>query len=114
LIAALNRLLSTSCRELSAIRRFDEWHLVILNLFEHLAFDHVPGLKHRVVFLGPSFSQSRFDSIRTVGNSMSGDGVEHLLVEILPSRSITQTLYGDHSEPVRSSTCLVKKFLNMQ
>jgi hypothetical protein len=26
---------------------------------------------------------------------MSGDGVEHLLVEILPSRSITLTLYGD-------------------
>ncbi len=75
--------------------RFDEWHLDILNSFEHLAFDHVPRLKHRIVFLRPPFSQSRFDSIWTVGNSMSCDRVEHLLVETLPSRSITLTLNGD-------------------
>jgi hypothetical protein len=37
----------------------------------------------------------RFDTIRTIGDSMRGDSVEHLLVEILPAHFIAVTLYGD-------------------
>lgn len=41
---------------------------------------------------------------------MSGEGVEHLLVEILPSRSITQTLYGD--QRLKRFECLAYGLVN--
>ena len=59
-----------------------EWHLVLLKSFEHITFDFVPWLHHSIVFLLPAFSLARFKAIGSIGDSMSGDGIEQLFVEM--------------------------------
>ena len=49
--------ISTGCApDVERPGRTDEWCVVLRKSFEHLAFDHVPGLKHRIVFLRPAFA----------------------------------------------------------
>jgi putative intracellular protease/amidase len=42
--------------ELMRLTSANEWCVVLRNSFEHLAFDHVPGLEHRIVLLRPAFA----------------------------------------------------------
>jgi tetratricopeptide (TPR) repeat protein len=57
-----------------------EWHVVLRKSFEHLTFEHVPGLHHSIVLLLPTLSLSWFEAIRSVGNSMGSHSVEQLVI----------------------------------
>jgi hypothetical protein len=52
-------------------------------------FEFVPGFHHSIVFILPSFSLPWLKAFRPVGDSVSNDSVEQLLVEISPARPIT-------------------------
>ena len=66
-----------------------EWHVVLLNSFEYFTFEFVSGFHHSIVFLLPAFSLPWLKAIRPVGDSVSSDSVEQLLVEITPVCRVT-------------------------
>ena len=61
------------------IRRFGpthEWHLLFPNAFQHIAFGFMPGLHEAVVGFGPAFFTARFIAVRSIRDSMGGDGLQ--------------------------------------
>ena len=75
--------------------RTAEWHVDLLNSVQHFTFEFVPRFHHAIVFLLPAFSLSWLKAIRPVGDSVSSDSVEQLLVEITPVCPVTVTKRGD-------------------
>src|SRR5471030_1083943 len=60
--------------------RADEWHLDFAKAFRHLAFDFGAWLVQPVVVIAPAFFHAWFVAIRSVSDSMSGDGIEEVLI----------------------------------
>ena len=63
-----------------------EWHVVLFKSIQNIAFHFVPGLHHTIVFLLSAFSLARFEPTGSVGHTMSGHGIEELLVEAVEKR----------------------------
>ena len=72
-----------------------EWHVDLRKSVQHFTFEFVPGFHHPIVFLLPAFSLSWLKAIRPIGDSVSSDSVEQLLVEISSVRHVTVTVRGD-------------------
>ena len=63
--------------------RFVEWCVVLPKSFQHFSFELVPRLHHSIVFFLPAFSLAWLEAIGPVGDSVSSDSVEQLIVESL-------------------------------
>jgi hypothetical protein len=73
-----------------------EWHVVLLNSFGHLMFRFRTWLSEEAVMFGPPFAETRFDSVGTIGDSMSGDCFEQSPIQVMSSHRISLTLHRDH------------------
>ncbi len=61
-----------------------EWHVVLDKSFEHLQFGLMSWLDELIILLGSSFSLARFKPIRSISDTMNGDGIKQVLVKIHP------------------------------
>src|SRR5262249_31508430 len=90
-------------RELSAIRRWDEWHLDFGKSFRHLAFEFCAWLCQPVVMIASLLLRAWFVTIRSVGDSMRGDGIQEVLIHpralcrVACSAKLNQRLEGFQS-----------------
>src|SRR5882672_6398025 len=62
------------------LRRIDEWHVDLANPFQEIAFGFSPWFPEEPIVFRPAFSEPWFHSIRPVGHTMRGNGIQHLLV----------------------------------
>jgi photosystem II stability/assembly factor-like uncharacterized protein len=61
----------------------DEWHLVFAKVVQEIAFGLASWFSEEaMVVFGPAFSQARFNSVWSVGNSVNGDGLEPLQINL--------------------------------
>ena len=66
--------------------RFVEWHVDLCKSFEYIAFNLVPRFHHAIVLLLSAFALPWLESIGAIGDTMSSNGVEKLLIEDLAVR----------------------------
>jgi len=78
------------------VGRCDEWHLDFPRSFQHLTFDLAPRLPEEGIVLRPPPSQARFKPVRSVGHSVSRDGIEYLSVEQPAKSRISFREHRDH------------------
>ncbi|MDZ4684172.1 MAG: hypothetical protein SH850_03730 [Planctomycetaceae bacterium] len=62
----------------------NEWHLDCAKSFEDFTFGFVPWFHQAVVVLGSSFGLSWLESIRPIGDAVSGDGLQQVLINHFP------------------------------
>ena len=60
--------------------RWNEWHLGFAKVFCHLAFNFAAWTCQPAVMTAPPLFHARFATIRSVSDSMSGDGIEEVLI----------------------------------
>ena len=53
-----------------------EWHLDFPKAVQQLAFGLVPWFHEAIIRLGTALSAARFNTIRSISNSVGGDGVK--------------------------------------
>src|SRR3954447_17849031 len=58
-----------------------EWHLLLAEAVQHLAFDLAPRLAEESVVLGPPLPQPDLNPVRTVGHWVARDRVEQPLAQ---------------------------------
>ena len=85
-----------------------EWHLIRANPFQDIEFGFISWFAEKLVPLVAAFSLARFASIRSIGNSVTGDAPKHVVVELGAKRPIVLSSKGDHR--LKSFQCLECSF----
>src|SRR5262245_58255188 len=67
----------------------DEWHLVFVNAFRHLAFEFGAWLCQPAVVIGPTLLHARLVTVGAVGDPMGGDGIEQVVVQAQAACGVT-------------------------
>jgi hypothetical protein len=88
--------------------RTGEWYVDLLKSLQHFTFEFVSGFHHSIVFLLPAFSLAWLKAIWSVGDSMSCDSVEQLLVRMESLVTVTVALHGD--QLLKRFQCLHSSF----
>jgi hypothetical protein len=85
-------------RHLSDARfgHFGECHVVLANPFQEIAIGFSSWFPEEAVVFRPALSEPWFHSIRPVGHTVRGNGIQHLLVEPAAAFGIIARLQRDH------------------
>ena len=73
-----------------------EWHVVLSNSFQEIAFGFSSWFPEEAIVFRPAFSEPWFHSIRPVGHTVPGNGIQHLPVEPVAALRIITRLQRDH------------------
>src|SRR5256885_1280897 len=73
-----------------------EWHLVLAKAFYHITFGLMPWFPEKAVVLGSTLPQPRFIPVGSIGDSMAGDGIQYLLVEVPAEGGVPFAPESDH------------------
>jgi hypothetical protein len=76
--------------------RCDEWHVVLANPFPKIAFGFSSWFPEEAIVFRPPLAEPWFHSIRPVGHTVRGNGVQHLQVEPAAAFGIIARLQRDH------------------
>src|SRR5260370_1415400 len=61
----------------------DEWHhLVFAKTVQEITFGFASWFSEKAIMFRSAFSEARFKPVRSIGNSMSDDGIQQLLVDL--------------------------------
>jgi hypothetical protein len=61
--------------------RSDEWHVDFAKSLCHIEFDRFARLREAIVVLGSAFGHARLEAVGAIGDTVLGDGLQHLLIE---------------------------------
>ena len=78
------------------VGHIDEWHLVFANSFQEITFGLASWFSEKAIMFGSPFSEPRFKSVWSIGNSVNGDGVKQLLVDLHAVCRVMFALHRDH------------------
>src|ERR1700685_4679426 len=76
--------------------RCDEWHVVLLNAFCDFTFGLRSGFPQEAVMFGTPFSEAWLESVGAVCDSVDGNCIEQVVVQLPAKSLVTLTLECDY------------------